>query len=141
MLEDFLKEFKNFIMRGNVLELAVGVVMGSAFTAIVNALVDHIIMPIVVALTGNASIEELSVSIGAATLNYGLFLQAIVDFLIIAFILFLVIRVANRFTHHEKDDEAEEELDLSEEYLRDIRDLLREDKNNAETYRYDRTEP
>ena len=86
------KEFKEFIMRGNVLDLAIGVVMGAAFTAIVNSLVDSIIMPIVTSLTGNASVEDLSVQIGSATMNYGAFIQAVIDFLIIALILFLVVK-------------------------------------------------
>lgn len=119
-------EFKNFIARGNVLDLAVGVVMGSAFTNIVNSLVETIIMPIVTALTGNSEIETMSFSIGAATFNYGLFIQAIIDFLIIAFVLFLIVQAANKFM--KKEEAKEEAVPDAEDYLKEIRDLLVEEK-------------
>lgn len=119
-------EFKNFIARGNVLDLAVGVVMGSAFTNIVNALVETIIMPIVTALTGNSEIETMSFSIGAANFNYGLFIQAIIDFLIIAFVLFLIVQAANKFM--KKEEAKEEAVPDAEDYLKEIRDLLVEQK-------------
>ncbi len=129
-----LKEFKDFIMRGNVLDLAIGVVMGSAFTAIVNALVENIIMPIVTAVSGNASVEDLSISIGNATLTYGVFLQAVIDFLIIALILFFIIKGVNSLSSRLKKEEevVEEASPSSEDYLREIRDLLKEQENKQE---------
>ena len=124
------KEFKEFIMRGNVLDLAIGVVMGAAFTAIVNSLVDSIIMPIVTSLTGNASVEDLSVQIGSATMNYGAFIQAVIDFLIIALILFLVVKGLNNLSKRMRREEEPEEVAVpaTEEYLREIRDLLQDNK-------------
>ncbi len=124
------KEFKEFIMRGNVLDLAIGVVMGAAFTAIVNSLVDSIIMPVVTSLTGNASVEDLSVQIGSATMNYGAFIQAIIDFLIIALILFLVVKGLNNLSKRMRREEEPEEVAVpaTEEYLREIRDLLQDNK-------------
>ena len=124
------KEFKEFIMRGNILDLAIGVVMGAAFTAIVNSLVDSIIMPLVTSLTGNASVEDLSVQVGSATMNYGAFIQAIIDFLIIALILFLVVKGLNTLARRMKREEEPEEVTVpaTEEYLREIRDLIQDNK-------------
>lgn len=103
------EEFKDFIMRGNVLDLAVGVVMGSAFTAIVTALVDYIITPIILAISGNANIEDLSIAIGPAQLGVGAFLQAIIDFFIIAIILFFIIKGVNSLSSKLSKEEEEEE--------------------------------
>ena len=124
------KEFKEFIMRGNILDLAIGVVMGAAFTAIVNSLVDSIIMPIVTSLTGNASVEDLSVQVGSATMNYGAFIQAIIDFLIIALILFFVVKGLNNLAQRMRREEEPEEVTVpaTEEYLRQIRDLIQDNK-------------
>lgn len=125
-----LKEFKEFIMRGNILDLAIAVVMGAAFTAIVNSLVDSIIMPIVTSLTGNASVEDLSVQIGSATMNYGAFIQAIIDFLIIALILFFVVKGLNNLSKRMRREEEPEEVAIpaTEEYLRQIRNLIQDNK-------------
>lgn len=120
------KEFKEFIMQGNVLDLAIGVVMGASFTAIVTALVDHVITPIIAALTGNATIDEWTIAIGPAQLGIGAFLQAVLDFFIIAVILFLIIKAVNSVTSKFKTGEEEEEL-TAEDYLAEIRDLLKEE--------------
>lgn len=130
------QEFKEFIMRGNVLDLAIGVVMGTAFTAIVNALVDSIIMPLVTAISGNASVEDLSVSIGSATMNYGIFIQAIIDFLIIALILFFVVKAVNTLSAKVSREEEieEEETPQTDIYLREIRDLLKEKQSVSEVH-------
>ena len=124
-----LKEFKEFILRGNVIELAVGLVMGSAFTAIVNALVDSIIMPFIAGVSGNASVEKMAVMFNNSEIVYGVFLQAIIDFLLIAIVLFLAIKALNTMAarmKREEEIEEEEEQDIpsSEDYLREIRDLL-----------------
>lgn len=119
-----IKEFKEFIMRGNVLDLAVGVIIGSAFSAIVNSLVTDIITPLIVSLTSQASVSELSIKIGSATLTYGNFIQAIIDFLIIAFILFLIIKTANRISRKEPETQEAVEIPQAEQYLKEIRDLL-----------------
>ena len=128
-----LKEFKEFILRGNVIELAVGLVMGSAFTAIVNALVDSIIMPFIAGITGNASVEKMAVMFNNSEIVYGVFLQAIIDFLLIAIVLFLAIKALNTMAarmKREEEIEEEEEQDIpsSEDYLREIRDLLAVEK-------------
>lgn len=89
------KEFKEFVMRGNVLDLAVGVIIGGAFGKIVGSLVNDILMPLVGLLMGGVNFSELSVTVGSATIMWGLFLQTVVDFLIIAFVIFLIVKTAN----------------------------------------------
>ncbi len=116
-----LKEFKEFISRGNVMDLAVGVIIGGAFGKIVSSLVDDIIMPLIGLLLGGADISNYFITLdggkyatlaeaqeaGAATLNYGLFLNRIIDFLIIAFVLFLIIKAMNKARALTKKPEAE----------------------------------
>lgn len=122
-----LKDFKAFIMRGNVIELAVGIVLGAAFTAIVTALVEHVITPIIAALTGNASVDFLTIQIGEAQIAYGLFLQAVIDFLLIALVLFMMIKFISRLSRkREEEQEVEVEAPSVENYLEEIRDLLAE---------------
>ncbi len=118
------KEFKTFIMRGNVIELAIGLVMGAAFTAIVTALVDNIITPIIAAVSGKADVTELAFQIGEANLTYGLFLQAVIDFLIVALVLFLIIKFINKLARKEEEPEEEVTAPTMEHYLEEIRDLL-----------------
>lgn len=127
------KEFKEFILRGNVIELAVGLVMGSAFTAIVKSLVDSIIMPFIAGLSGNASVADMSFTFNGTPIVYGAFLQAIIDFLLIAIVLFLAIKALNTMSAKFKREEALEEeetetIPSTEDYLREIRDLLAEER-------------
>lgn len=90
------KEFKEFVMRGNVLDLTVGVIIGGAFGKIVGSLVNDILMPLIGLLMGGINFGELSVTVGAAQIKWGLFVQSIIDFLIIAFVIFLIVKSANR---------------------------------------------
>lgn len=130
-------EFKQFIMRGNVLDLAVGVVIGGAFTAIVNSLVKDIITPIIVAITGNADLTGLSFKLGNADFTYGNFLQAVINFLLIALVLFLMIKVINRLKRKQPPEEpmeVEAEVPVVEQYLKEIRDsLLSQNNQNNKT--------
>lgn len=129
-----LKEFKEFAVKGNVVDLAVGVVIGAAFGKIVTSLVNDIIMPIVSILTGGINftylklvIREAHDDIPAVTLNYGNFIQNTIDFLIISFSIFLFIKLINKLKREKKDDIAETEpAKPSEEVilLKEIRDLL-----------------
>ncbi len=91
-----LKEFREFIARGNVLDLAVAVVIGAAFGAVVTALVDNIIMPIIGIIIGGVDFKGLAITVGSAVIGYGAFIQALIDFLIIAFVIFLIVRYYNR---------------------------------------------
>ena len=122
-----LKEFKKFISRGNVFDLAVGVVVGNAFSKIVSSLVDNIIMPIVGIIIGGIDFTKLSLTIFDVKIEFGIFIQNIVDFLIIAFCIFLAIKVINKLT---KKDEKKEEVKApvkSDEVklLEEIRDLMK----------------
>ena len=127
-MKNFINEFKEFAFRGNVLDLAVGVVIGAAFTTIVSSLVEDIIMPLVGMLTGGHDISALSVKIGTAKLAYGSFLQAIINFLIIALVVFIFIKIINtaaaKFKREEGVEAEEVEIPAAEQYLKDIRDLL-----------------
>ncbi|MBW7919876.1 MAG: large conductance mechanosensitive channel protein MscL [Anaerolineales bacterium] len=90
-----LKEFKDFIMRGNVLDLAVAVIIGGAFGKIVASLVNDVIMPFIGILMGGISFTSLEAKVGTAVIQYGVFIQSIVDFLLVAFVVFLIVKAAN----------------------------------------------
>lgn len=119
-----LKEFKEFISRGSVLDLAIGVIMGGTFSVIINSLVNDIFMPLVGAVIG-LDFSKWVVVLNKSEIRPGLFLNAIVNFLIIAFILFIVVRVINKFSR--KAEEVTEEVELDREevvLLKEIRDAL-----------------
>lgn len=120
----FFGEFKAFAMKGNVIDLAVGVVIGAAFGKIVNSLVESIIMPIVGILIGKVDFKSLMVKVGEAEIKYGLFIQATVEFIIVAFAIFLVVRTINRFKKEEPAPAAPA-LTTSEQLLVEIRDELK----------------
>ena len=129
-MKGFVDEFKAFAMKGNVIDLAVAVVIGAAFGKIVSALVDSIIMPLVGVLLGGISFSELSTTIGEATIAYGAFLQAVVDFLIIAVVIFVVIKAINKTKDVVDGPEDEGDAKPAEPpeditLLREIRDSLR----------------
>ena len=118
-----LKEFKEFAMKGNVVDLAVGVVIGAAFGAIVGAVVDNIIMPIVGMITGGINFDTLSVKVGDAELKYGLAISALVKFIAIALFLFMVIKAMNATKKKEEAAPAATPEDIA--LLREIRDALK----------------
>lgn len=99
-----LKEFKKFISRGNVLDMAVGIIMGSAFTAIVTSLVNDILTPLIGLIIGGLDFGALAITIGSASIAYGSFIQAIINFLLIALSLFLIVKGINKF--HTKKEAA-----------------------------------
>ncbi|MCA9867355.1 MAG: large-conductance mechanosensitive channel protein MscL [Anaerolineae bacterium] len=122
-----IKEFKEFIMRGNVVDLAVAVIIGAAFTAIVDSLVNDIIMPIIGVILGGVDFSSLAITVGEATITYGNFIQAIINFLLIALVLFLLIRAINRVSRKRAEAPAPPPAPTAEEkLLTEIRDLLRE---------------
>ena len=137
----FLTEFKEFALKGNVLDLAVGVIIGGAFNKIVSSLVNDIIMPPIAAIIGGVKFTELSYVLkpavegvsDAITLNYGAFIQNVVDFLIIALSIFVFIKVISKLNR--KKEEVKEEpvveepkLTVEQELLTEIRDLLKNNK-------------
>ncbi len=133
-MKGFIEEFKAFAVKGNVIDLAVAVVIGAAFGKIVSSLVANIIMPTVGILVGGISFEGLSYVVGDSEITYGVFLQSVVDFLIIALVIFLVVKALNKAQElsiktKEKEEAAEEKkpAETPEEIklLREIRDSLR----------------
>ncbi|OZU87536.1 large-conductance mechanosensitive channel [Virgibacillus indicus] len=124
-------DFKEFAFKGNVMDLAVAVVIGAAFSAIVTSLVDNIITPLVGMIAGGIDFTGLKIKVGSAELLYGNFIQSIFDFLIIAFSIFLFIRLLMKFKRKKEEEEEEvvEEPDAQEQLLTEIRDLLKEQNN------------
>ena len=120
------EEFKTFIKRGNVIDLAVGVVIGGAFSTIVTSLVNDIIMPIIGIIIGGYNFTGLSLKVKDASINYGTFIQNIINFLIIAFCIFILVKVINKFLHKAKEEKKEEPTKSDEVILlEEIRDLLK----------------
>ena len=128
-----LKEFKDFISRGNVMDLAVGVIVGGAFSKIVTSIVNDILMPILGIILGGIDFTALKINIGDTSIMYGNFIQNVVDFLIVAFCIFVFIKMTNRLFHHKKEEAKEEVVTKSDEVvlLEEIRDLLKEDKKTV----------
>ena len=126
----FITEFKEFAMKGNVMDMAVGVIIGGAFGKIVSSLVDDVLMPIVGMITGNVDFTNLAFKIGegeeAAVLKYGNFIQNTVDFLIVAFCIFLMLKGINKLNRKKEEPAPEEPAGpTQEELLAEIRDLLK----------------
>lgn len=121
-----IKEFKDFIARGNVIDMAVGIIVGAAFTSIVKSLVDNLINPLIGIFLGKIDLSNLVWTIGDAQFKYGSFLNAVINFLIISFVVFLMVKAINKF--RKKEDDKKEEVKPSEEvqYLKEITELLKE---------------
>ena len=128
-VKKFFDEFHEFIKRGNVVDLAVAVVVGGAFSTIVTSLVNDIIMPLIGIIIGGINFSSLSLTLGEATINYGKFIQNIINFLIIAFVIFLVLRCVNQiFKKNVNKKEPEKPKKSDEVYLlEEIRDLLKKE--------------
>ena len=128
-MKNIVNEFKAFALKGNVIDLAVAVVIGAAFNKIVSSLVDNIITPIVGVLMGGMDFSELAFVVGEAEVTYGAFIQSTIDFLIVAVVLFFVIKAINHakeLTAEEVEEKADEPAPPSEtELLMEIRDLLK----------------
>ena len=125
----FIKEFREFAMRGNVVDMAVGVIIGGAFGKIVSSLVADVFMPVLGILTGGVDFKDLKITLAdamgetpAVTLNYGVFIQNVFDFIIIAFAIFMMIKALNKL---KKPEEKVKELTTEEKLLTEIRDLLK----------------
>ena len=160
-----IKEFKEFISKGNVMDLAIGVIIGGAFQSIVKSLVDDIIMPVITLLTGGIDFTNWYIALdgtkyetleaakeaGAATLNYGVFITAIINFLLMALVIFFIVKAINKaekkgqeklakLKKNKKGEEVKEEIkeevpkkDDNILLLEEIRDLLKQNANNKET--------
>ena len=130
-----IKEFKEFIARGNVMDLAVGVIIGAAFGKIVTSLVNDILMPLIGLILGGIDFTGLSIKVGDAKVMYGNFIQSTIDFLIVAFCIFLMVKAVNKLMDKAKKDTTEENVEDIEEAVNDevklleeIRDLLKKKK-------------
>ena len=129
------QEFKDFINRGNVVELAVGVVIGSAFGKIVTSIVNDIIMPLIGVIIGGIDFSGLSITVGGASIKYGSFIQNVIDFFIIAICIFFLVKFIERILKkEEKAEEIVEEVKKDEQILllEEISDLLKENKAKDE---------
>jgi len=133
-MKKFFSEFKEFAVKGNALDLAIGVIIGAAFKAIVDSIVNDIIMPFVGILMGGKDFSNLMLKIGDAQIKYGSLIQTAVNFLIVAFCLFLLVKFVNKvkdgFTAKEVEEAVEEEVKKSDEVLllEEIRDALKNNK-------------
>lgn len=134
----FIKEFKEFAMRGNVMDMAVGIIIGGAFGKIVSSFVNDVIMPPIGLLLGGMDFKELKILIKSASvdvagkglpavfLNYGMFIQTVIDFVIIAFAIFIMVKAINRFKRNQEEAPAAvPEASVQEKLLTEIRDLLK----------------
>ncbi len=124
----FLAEFKTFIARGNVMDMAVGVIIGGAFSNITNSLINDIVMPVLGVFTSSVSFADLALEVGPAVITYGNFIQAVLNFLIMAFVVFCLVKAINSF--HRKKEEAPPPPppgpSAEEQLLTEIRDLLKD---------------
>jgi large conductance mechanosensitive channel len=125
-MSGFIQDFKAFAMRGNVVDLAVAVVIGAAFGKIVSSLVDNVFMPVIGLVLGGVDFSSLAFGMGKVTIAYGVFLQSVVDFIIVAFVIFMVVKAMSKVQKKEEakpaaPSEPSEEVKL----LREIRDSLR----------------
>ena len=147
-MKKFIAEFKEFAMKGNVVDMAIGVVIGAAVGKITTSLVNDVIMPLISCITGGvdfsawkwvlkaAEVAEDGTEIPEIAVNYGSFIAVVLDFLIIAFALFMVVKAINKLRSIGKKDEPAEEEDpapTAEELLTEIRDLLKENNDESHT--------
>ena len=134
MIKKNLQEFKAFIARGNVMDLAVGVIVGGAFSSIVTSLVNNILTPIIGLLLGGKDFSNLAITFKDTRIEYGAFIQSIIDFMIIAFCIFVIVKMVNKVMHfHKKEEKVEPPKPVKTpevELLEEIRDLL---KNEPKT--------
>jgi large conductance mechanosensitive channel len=126
----FIKEFKTFALKGNALDLAIGVIIGAAFGKIVSSLVSDICMPLIALLTHGVDFTKLSIHIGDAEVKYGVFIQNIFEFFIIALCIFFIIKAINKLFHTKKQEQKPSAPSKEEQLLSEIRDLLKEKKQD-----------
>lgn len=123
-----VQEFKEFAMKGSLIDMAVGIIIGAAVGKMVSTLVENILMPIIGVFMGGVNFQDLSITVGDAAIGYGAFIQALIDFLIIAFVIFMILKMINRMKENfEKEkalDPEEDPVDIA--LLTEIRDLLKQ---------------
>lgn len=123
-----LQEFKEFAMKGSLIDMAVGIIIGAATGKMVSTLVENIIMPIIGALMGGVNFTDLSITVGEAAIGYGAFIQALIDFVIIAFVIFMILKAIAKMKENAEEEKVEEPAadpaDVA--LLTEIRDLLKQ---------------
>lgn len=127
-IKNFAMEFKTFISKGNVVDMAVGVIIGSAFGKIVTSLVNDIFMPLIGIIIGGVDFTNLTLKVKDASINYGMFIQNIIDFLIVAFCIFVFVKILNKLSFKKKEASCEKEAPKKDEntlLLEEIRDILK----------------
>ncbi len=133
-MKKFFSEFKEFALKGNMFDLAVGLIIGTAFNAVVKSIVENIFMPIVSIIIGGHDFSALAITVGeSAVIPYGAFIQSIINFLVTAFSLFVIVKSINRFKKKEEVEEAEETIEEKAAdivLLEEIRDALKELKKD-----------
>ncbi len=123
-------EFKTFITRGNVLDLAVGIIVGGAFTTIVTSLVNDILMPFIGVILGGINFSSLSLTFKGASIGYGAFIQAVINFLLIALTVFILVKTINSMARKKEEKKEPAKVDANIVLLTEIRDLLKEQAEN-----------
>ncbi len=123
-----VKEFKEFAMKGSLIDMAVGIIIGAAVSEMVGTLVDSILMPVIGVFMGGVDFSQLSINVGDAAIGYGAFIQALIDFLIIAFVIFMILKMINRMKRGAEEEKVEEpeEAPADVQLLSEIRDLLKQ---------------
>jgi len=121
----WLKEFREFAIKGNVVDLAVGVIIGTAFGKIVSSLVADIIMPVIGIVIGGVHYEDLVFEVGDAQVTYGKFIENVIDFIVIAFVIFLLVKAINHFRRKAEKEPPAAPPPRQEQLLEEIRDLLK----------------
>lgn len=134
MIKKNLEEFKKFIARGNVIDLAVGVIIGGAFSSIVTSLVNNILTPILGLVLGGLNFSGLAITFRSARIEYGAFIQSVIDFLIVAVCIFALVKFINKLMHLKKEEEKKVEAPKKSEevlLLEEIRDLLKNESSQS----------
>ena len=121
----WLKEFREFAIKGNVVDLAVSVIIGTAFGKIVSSLVADIIMPLIGILIGGIHYEDLVVEVGDAQVTYGKFIENVIDFVVVAFVIFVMVKAINHFRRQQEKEPQAAPAPRQEQLLEEIRDLLK----------------
>ena len=121
----WVKEFREFAIKGNVVDLAVGVIIGAAFGKIVSSLVADIIMPLVGIMIGGIHYEDLLIEVGDAQVTYGKFIENVIDFVVVAFVIFLMVKAINHFRRQAEKEPKSAPPPRQEQLLEEIRDLLK----------------
>lgn len=123
-----IKEFKEFAMKGSLIDMAVGIIIGAAVGKMVSTLVENILMPIIGVAMGGVNFQDLSFKVGDAAIGYGAFIQAMIDFLIVAFVIFMILKMINKMKANFEQEQAEEKEEDPADValLTEIRDLLKQ---------------